>query len=127
MYTVTITIRSDEPVYRHRTSWSYNTNTEEDAQKLVVHEVLTRISDMQWLDVDKEHQHYFESRDYKNVYRWYVEHGNEHFTGCHCPLLFEASIVRVDKTMQKVADSALEELFDECLEGIAKWQENEQQ
>jgi len=56
-----------------------------------------------------------------------MEHGNEHFTGCHCPLLFEASIVRVDDTIQKVADSALEELFDESLEGIAKWQENEQQ
>ena len=26
MYTVTITIRSDEPVYRNRTSWSYNTD-----------------------------------------------------------------------------------------------------
>jgi len=127
MHTVTITIRSDEPVYRHRTSWSYNTNTEEDAQKLVVHEVLTRMSDMGWWDVDKEHQHYFESRDYKNVFRWYMEYGNEHFAGCHCPLLFEASIVRVDETVQKVADSALEELFDECLKGISKWQENEQQ
>ena len=127
MYTVTITIRSDEPVYRNRTSWSYNTDTEENAQKLVVHEILTRMTDMEWCDVDREHQHYFESRDYKNVYRWYMEHGNEHFAGCHCPLLFEASIVRVDETVQKVADSALEELVDECLKGIVKWQENEQQ
>ena len=127
MYTVTVTVRSDEPVYRHRTSWSYNTDTEENAQKLVVHEVLTRINDMGWWDIDKEHYHYFESGDYKNVYRWYVEHGNDHFTGCHCPLLFEASVIRLDETMQSVSDDTLREMFSECLEGITKWQENEQQ
>ena len=118
MYTVTITVRSDEPVYRHKTSWAYNAKTEEDAQKLVVHEVLTRMVDMDWCDVDKEHQHYFESRDYKNIYRWYREYGNEHFTGCFTPLLFEASIIRVDYNTQSVGDEALEELFDDCLEGI---------
>jgi len=125
MYTVTVTVRSDEPVYRHKTSWSYNAKTEEDAQRLVVQEVLTRMLDMDWCDVDKEHQHYFESKDYKNVYRWYREHGNDHFTGCHCPLLFEASIIRLDYNTESVGDEALEELFDDCLEGI-KCQDTQQ-
>ena len=125
MYTVTVTVRSDEPVYRHKTSWSYNAKTEEDAQKLVVHEVLTRMVDMNWCDVDKDHLHYFESRDYKNVYRWYREHGNDHFAGCFTPLLFEATITRLDDTMQSVGDLALEELLDECLEGI-KCQDTQQ-
>ena len=125
MYTVTVTVRSDEPVYRHKTSWSYNAKTEEDAQKLVVQEVLTRMLDMDWCDVDKDHQHYFESKDYKNVYRWYREHGNDHFTGCHCPLLFEASIIRLDYNTESVGDEALQELFDECLEGI-KCQDTQQ-
>ena len=125
MYTVTITVRSDEPVYRHKTSWSYNAKTEQDAQKLVVHEVLTRMTDMDWCDVDSEHQHYFESKDYKNVYSWYRDHGNDHFTGCFTPLLFEATITRLDDTMQSVSDLALEELLDECLEGI-KCQDTQQ-
>ena len=125
MYTVTVTVRSDEPVYRHKTSWSYNAKTEEDAQKLVVHEVLTRMADMDWCDVDREHQHYFESRDYKNVYSWYRTHGNDHFAGCFTPLLFEASIIRVDYNTQSVGDEALEELLEECLEGI-KCQDTQQ-
>ena len=81
--------------------------------------------DMDWCDVDKEHRHYFESKDYKNVYNWYRNHGNDHFAGCFTPLLFEATVTRLDDTMQNVGDDTLEELLDECLEGI-KCQDTQQ-